>query len=398
MLKAVAPLFSRHKQSRPFKEYYGEWFSTLKNNLLPLLRRSIAGESPTILSTHVEMVHQHFQSYYHALDAVATSDPFQLVSQEWRNSLERPLLWLGDLHPFLFTNLARSFLHEDSPPDTDTDTDTDDDNQHPFSDRPWQVALAWRNPSDSLTARMDQIECGLRVIVPTLSDRLKRAEDAFVDRVVRDWFRCRHRKGGAKVTLGADVKGHMEELVSVFLYGNRLRRSVLVDIISVSSVYQAALFLEGLAQFLIGFRDHDLLNAFASFGDNFVTILSDAHKTEGINLSGGARGPGLCLGDEITWSSTINKCPAQNETKTDAIDVKSVVNPRRSFLGKSIAKSFSWNRDVSIERNKTRAVTEEQSATSDVIAKMLKAAVEVLNATVATSAATTEHDSEEIDY
>jgi hypothetical protein len=62
----------------------------------------------------------------------------------------------------------------------------------------------------------------------------------------------------------------------------------------------------------------------------------------------------------------MKKCPAQNETNTDAIDVKSVVNPIRSFLGKSVTKSFSSNRDVSIERNKIRAVTEEQSATSDV--------------------------------
>ncbi|KAK7328685.1 hypothetical protein VNO77_22802 [Canavalia gladiata] len=273
MLKAVAPLFSRHKHSRPFKEYYMEWFSTLKNNLLPLLRRSIAGESPMILSTHVEMLHQHFQSYYHALDAVATSDSSQLLSQDWHNSLEKPLLWLGDLHPLLFTSLARSFLNEDSSSENDNDNDNDHDQNDdhfplpdlPLSetliDRPWQVALAWRNPSEALAARMDQIECGLRAIVPTLTDRLKRAEDAFVNRVVGDWFRCRERKGAAKLAVCADVKGHIEELVSVFLYANRLRRNVLVDIISATTVYQAALFLEGLAQFLIGFRDHDLVNA-----------------------------------------------------------------------------------------------------------------------------------------
>ncbi|KAL2327572.1 hypothetical protein Fmac_020999 [Flemingia macrophylla] len=257
MLKGV---FSRQKQSRPLKEYYVQWLSSLKNNLLPLLRRSMAGESP-ILSSHVEMVHQHLQSYYHALDAATTSDPFQVLSQEWRSSLEKPLLWLGDLHPLLFTNLARSLLHEHSP-DADSDSDSDsDDHRLPLPDRPWQVALAWRHPSDSLTARMDQIECGLRVIVPALSDRLKRAEDAFVDRVVGDWFPCRHRKDAANVALGADVKAHMEEVVSVLLYANRLRRNVLVDIISATTVYQAALFLEGLAQFLIGFRDNDLINA-----------------------------------------------------------------------------------------------------------------------------------------
>ncbi|XP_061364654.1 protein INAPERTURATE POLLEN1 [Gastrolobium bilobum] len=268
MLKAMAPLFSRHKHSRPFKEYYAEWFSALKNNLLPLLRRSIAGDSPTILSTHVEMIHQHFQSFYHALDAAANSDPSQLLSQEWRNSIEKPLLWLGDLHPFLFINLARSFLDE-----TATDDENDTDHHLPnnavlekgLDNRPWQVAMAWRHASEALTTRMDQIECGLRVIVPTLTDRMKHAEAAFIDRVVGDWFRCRDRKGESKVAVCADVKGHMEELVSVFLYANRLRRSVLVDIISAATVYQAALFLEGLAQFLIGFRDHQLVNAVEHF-------------------------------------------------------------------------------------------------------------------------------------
>ncbi|KAG4946629.1 hypothetical protein JHK87_042636 [Glycine soja] len=272
MLKAVAPLFSRsHKQqSRSFKEYYAEWFNTLKNNHLPLLRHSISGDSLTILSTHVEMLHQHFQSYYHALDAAATSDASQLLSQEWRNSLEKPLLWLGDLHPSLFTNLARSFLQDEHSPDhTDDEDDSDPHHHHhhfPLPERPWQVAMAWRNPSEALTARMDQIECGLRVIVPALSDRLKHAEDAFVGRVMGNWFRCRdhHHKGSgasSKVAVGADVKAHMEELVSVFLYANRLRRNVLVDILSATTVYQAALFLEGLAQFLIGFRDHELVNA-----------------------------------------------------------------------------------------------------------------------------------------
>ncbi|KAG2398698.1 hypothetical protein LR48_Vigan04g018100 [Vigna angularis] len=255
-------VFGRQKQSRAFKEYYLEWFNTLKKNLLPLLRRSIAGESPTILSSHVEMLHQHFQSYYHALDAAATTDPTQLLSQDWRNSLEKPLLWLADLHPFLFTNLVRSFLHQQYRPETDQNNPR----RHlplPFPDRPWQVALAWSNSSDSLTACMDQIECRLRHIVTTLSDRLKCAESAFMECVVGNWFQCWEEQNiaAAKEAVGTDVKAHMEEVVSVVLYANRVRRSVLVDIMSATTVYQAALFLEGLAQFLIGFREQDLLNA-----------------------------------------------------------------------------------------------------------------------------------------
>ncbi|KAG5012125.1 hypothetical protein JHK86_024386 [Glycine max] len=43
----------------------------------PVLPGSISGDSTTILSTHVEMLHQHFQTYYHALDAAASSDASQ---------------------------------------------------------------------------------------------------------------------------------------------------------------------------------------------------------------------------------------------------------------------------------------------------------------------------------
>ena len=92
--------------------------------------------------------------------------------------------------------------------------------------------------------------------------------------------------------------------------------------------------------------------------------------------------------------------------------MKSDIKPSRSFLGKSIAKSSSWYRDVGIDRKNTRAVTEEQRATSDEMAKMLNVGFpskvgtpipsltppgtvdNVPNATVAISAATTEQDSE----
>jgi hypothetical protein len=262
MLKSV---FNRQKQhtsssTRPFKEYHTEWFNTLKNNYLPLLRRSISGDSLTLLSTHVELLHQHFQSYYYTLDAAAIADPSQIINQDWRNSLEKPLLWISDLHPFIFTNLARSFLEDEDISETD-DIDLDLD-LSTVSDRPWQIAMAWRNASETLVTRMEEIECGLKSIVPTLNERLARAEGGFVDRVVGDWFSCKDRGDNkGKVVLGNDVKVYMEEFVSVFLYANRLRRSVLVDIISAASVYQAALFLEGLSMFLIGFRDHDLVNS-----------------------------------------------------------------------------------------------------------------------------------------
>ena len=111
-------------------------------------------------------------------------------------------------------------------------------------------------------------------------------------------------------------------------------------------------------------------------------------------------------------SLSSKKCPAQKETSIAAIDVNSDVKPRISFLGNFIAKSFSSNREVRIARKKTKAVIEKQRATRDAIAKAPNAGsfirtglpvssvtppgmvAEVANATVAISAATTEHDSE----
>ncbi|KAL4602546.1 hypothetical protein ACB092_10G060000 [Castanea dentata] len=263
MLKA---LFARKKSSRPFKDYHSEWFNTLKNSLLPLLRSSIYDSVPT-LSTHVEMLHQHFQSYYEALDLAASHDVSQLLFPHWRNSLEKPFLWLGDLHPYLFTNLLRSFL-EDTDEEEETDDEVNDDvvreNYKYLFDKPWEVAMAWKNPSRNLTTRVDQIECGLRLMVPALVDRVRNAQAGLVERVAEDWVWYQGRKEAARPAIVEVVEAEMEEMVSVFLDANRMRRSVLAEIISATSVYQGALFLEGLAQFLVGLRDPQLLAQFES--------------------------------------------------------------------------------------------------------------------------------------
>jgi|UniRef100_A0A2N9EQA5 hypothetical protein len=262
MLKA---LFTRKKSSRPFKDYHSEWFNTLKNALLPLLRRSISDSAPTILSTHVEMLHQHFQSYYQALDLAACNDIAQLLFPDWRNSLEKPFLWLGDFHPYLFTNLLRSFLEDTDEEQTDDETEDETrENCKYFYDKPWQVAMPRRAPSKILMARVDQIECALRLMVPALVDRVRNAQAGLVQRVAENWVLCQGRKEVVRPVIGEAVAAEMEEMVSVFLDANRLRRSILAEIVSITSVYQAALYLEGLAQFFVGLREPELLAQFES--------------------------------------------------------------------------------------------------------------------------------------
>ncbi|OVA15152.1 Transcription factor TGA like domain [Macleaya cordata] len=249
MIKSVARM-GRKKSSVLFKDFYREWIETLKKTLLPLLRRSILVSSANLLSTHVQMLHHHFQTYYQTLDLAASEDVSQLLFPTWRNSLEKPFLWLGDFHPNIFTNLLRSLLNNDS-------DEEDDKNVEKQSNFP----LVWKYPSKNLMSKVEEIECGLRLMVPTLVKRYREAQSGFIDRVALDWIRCVGKPETLKA-VGGDVLVQMEELMSVFVDANRLRRSVLTDIISATDVHQAALYLEGLAQFFIGFSDTELLRDF----------------------------------------------------------------------------------------------------------------------------------------
>uniref|UniRef100_A0A7N0V824 DOG1 domain-containing protein n=1 Tax=Kalanchoe fedtschenkoi TaxID=63787 RepID=A0A7N0V824_KALFE len=251
----IAALFTRKKSNRPFKDYYAEWLRTLKNTLLPLLSESISSSTPipSLIATHAESLHQHFQSYYEALDLAATHDPF---------------LWLGDFHPYLFTNLVRSFLEDDEDEDED---EGDGDGGRSIKEvrrnlevigRSWRVSMAWKNSSKNLVSRIDQIECGLRLMVPALVNRWRDAQAGLIERIGAGWGTVDGRREGGKALIGQAVTAQMEELVSVFADANRLRSSVLSDILSALNVYQAALFLEGMAQFLVGFSDPDLLAEF----------------------------------------------------------------------------------------------------------------------------------------
>ena len=75
----------------------------------------------------------------------------------------------------------------------------------------------------------------------------------------------------------------------------------------------------------------------------------------------------------LSLSSSTKKWPAQNAQTMEAMDTKSDVKPIKSFLGRSLPKSFSWYRDVRMERNMTNEVIEKQSAASDEAANTSKA-------------------------
>ena len=75
----------------------------------------------------------------------------------------------------------------------------------------------------------------------------------------------------------------------------------------------------------------------------------------------------------LSLSLCTKKCPPQKEINIDTRDTKSEVKPNRSFLGKSLQKSFCWYQEVRMERNKNKEVTEKPRATSKDAAKMSNA-------------------------
>ncbi|KAD4384635.1 hypothetical protein E3N88_24803 [Mikania micrantha] len=262
---------------RPFSDYYSDWITTMKTTHLPNLRLHMSSASPSLLSAHVEIIHHHFNSYYHTLDLAVSGDVSQILFPSGqRNAVELPFLWLGDLHPYVFTNLLRSYLHDpENEPENDPDPDRDpeyEDNQYDhqehqeheeddeeievgesceFLKKQWPLMNAWKIQSRKLTTRIDQIERGLRLMVPALMNRVRKAQAGFVQKV-----------GSGEVTPAMAAAEMEEEMVGIVMDANRLRKDVISEIVSVTSVYQAALFLEGLAQFLVGIRDGKLLQEF----------------------------------------------------------------------------------------------------------------------------------------
>ncbi|KAG8071731.1 hypothetical protein GUJ93_ZPchr0006g42763 [Zizania palustris] len=201
---------------RPMRDFFAAWLATLRSPLLPLLRRALSSSSGAWddpLSSSAAAVEAHFQAHWSALDAAARQDPAQVVSAgDWRSPLELPFLWLGDLHPSLLTSLLRSL-----------------------------------SPSPRLLAATDRVDRRIRAAVPAVSDRLRRAQEAFIS---------------AEVSGAPDVEAFLEVLEGVALEANRLRRGVLSELVAAAGGYQAALFLEALSRFVLSMHDPEVLRRF----------------------------------------------------------------------------------------------------------------------------------------
>ncbi|KAJ9147749.1 hypothetical protein P3X46_029874 [Hevea brasiliensis] len=132
--------------------------------------------------------------------------------------------WFTTPSIYRFTNLLRSILDKENKYD-----------EH-VENRVKSVVIL--DPSKSLIFKIKHIERGLRLMVPALVDRIRRAQLGLVRSVAADWMNYRGKISEA-------MKLEMEELASVFMDANRLRRSVISG-----------------TQFLIAFKDPVFLRVF----------------------------------------------------------------------------------------------------------------------------------------
>ncbi|KAI3853296.1 hypothetical protein MKW92_014529 [Papaver armeniacum] len=152
----------------------------------------------------------------------------QLLFPTWHNSIQKPF------------SLVWSLLNNDE----------DEEVTEKSADCP----LVWKYPSKNLISKVEEMECGLRLILPGIMNRYRILQSGFID-----------KKNEILKAVSGDVLVQMDELVSVFLDSNRLR-SILTEIISDTYVYQSAFYLQGLfifkdflSQFFLGFSDVELV-------------------------------------------------------------------------------------------------------------------------------------------
>ncbi|CAH8359587.1 unnamed protein product [Eruca vesicaria subsp. sativa] len=230
--------------NRPFNQldgFYTEWSEHLTKNCIRTLRHFPTNDTnDTVLGD--------IRSYYDTLNHYATKDTIlYFLFPSWRsNSLETPILFLGDIHPRLFTNLIQSFMDDDGL------------NQDPILT--FSNLAAWEELSSELENTINET-------VSRLLGEMKEAQDGFIRRFsskfvssfLGSWSGTVVMDTATLVTTTDQDDGAMimEELVRIFREANKLRKDTITSIVGVLNMNQIALFLESVCKFLAGFKHQD---------------------------------------------------------------------------------------------------------------------------------------------
>lgn len=245
-------IFSRKKPSdEPLnvKDFYADWYKTLTRDYLPLLTfaTSAASTAPASeISDLVNHVLSHVVSYYETLELSADHSTIsQLLSTSWLNSQETPFLFLGDIHPNLFTNLLRSLINPAIQESGHVAVEID---------RRSEFVNAWQEANDQLETKLSRIELRTTMNVPALLECIRVVERSYVARVSKTWI-VSQGKGKKTLTEVKMLDDEIEALLQIYMETYRLKKSIIISISQTLSLYQSTLYLQALCQAFVGLHE-----------------------------------------------------------------------------------------------------------------------------------------------
>ncbi|CAN6914083.1 unnamed protein product [Brassica oleracea] len=231
-------LFRRNRPLNQLDGFYTEWSKHLTERCLPpLLIFPSDAKNDAVLGD--------IRAYYDTLDHYANKNTIlYFLLPSWRsNSLETPILLLGDINPRLFTSLVQSLVDG-----------LDQDPIGTYGD----LAASWEDLSSELGNTINET-------VSRLLGEMREAQDGFIRRFSDKWVSSflPSQSGtvimetATSVTTTEDCGAIMEELVRIYCEANQLRKSTITDIAGLLNMNQRALFLESVCKLLAGFKHQD---------------------------------------------------------------------------------------------------------------------------------------------
>lgn len=225
-----------------FEEFYGVWSTILTETCLPRLSSAVTTDA---LSGNIKYVLGQLAWYYKTLNHYANNDSktiLYLLFPPCRNTLEMPILFLGDIHPYLLTRLLRSLVIRAAQDSGGVDTTVSQD------------------PHAQLLKRIEDIEGEIWHTVSDLQDRMSQAQISFSSRFLYKWVNSQEEIQTVVNTAASVAKEEMYELVRVFVDANLLREEVIDAIVKATKTDQilTAQFLDGVCRIFAAFKDQVL--------------------------------------------------------------------------------------------------------------------------------------------
>ncbi|EOA12447.1 hypothetical protein CARUB_v10028587mg [Capsella rubella] len=253
------------------QDTYSAWYDTLKKVHQKDIKQSIKSNNPPDqLEELVTRLHEHINSLYQELERHVDHDTIiKLLSTSWHSSLESPFLFLGDIHPIIFTNVLKSLMY----PATQGDMSY----VSLELERSAMFVNAWKDPpSDQSRKRLETIECRIDITVCALLTKMRCLQKDYVAKTLSNWISSRRNRSEEQEeneitkVIETTTTELTAELQKILIESYPLRTSIVDSILEMLNEHQATLYFENLVYILLGYKNQV---RFSSFSFSFLSLL-----------------------------------------------------------------------------------------------------------------------------